>query len=358
MKIKSINLKNYKKFKEQKIDFIDKNGKIMDMVVIVGNNGNGKSSVLQTIASMLGTATQRLKSPAELDWEGFNYDLICKFKPKPAQIELEMEFSETEIEATQEYYKRCLELFPDSFKNTVLPSNDKNVKLKLLDYKEKRVGCASRSNYFQFRGYSYAKQLFDHSENQTALYDKVGNIFWYKEQRTSSSLMNMDNEIQHYDLDLLRQKLIDFEIFNQKAEKFNYQLREGQRNFYQELRKKYQLFFPDNDFIGLVPESEQNGLLTSKTWFYIEDNDQKLQYELSEMSAGERALFPLIWDFANWNINNSIILIDEAELHLHPPLQQTLMMTLPKLGKNNQFIITTHSNTITSCVTADQIKRL
>jgi predicted ATP-binding protein involved in virulence len=36
----------------------------------------------------------------------------------------------------------------------------------------------------------------------------------------------------------------------------------------------------------------------------------------------------------------SVILIDEIELHLHPPMQQTLLRALPKLGKNNQFIIT------------------
>ena len=35
-------------------------------------------------------------------------------------------------------------------------------------------------------------------------------------------------------------------------------------------------------------------------------------------------------DFANWNIHNSVILIDEIELHLHPPMQQALLRTLPK----------------------------
>jgi predicted ATP-dependent endonuclease of OLD family len=62
------------------------------------------------------------------------------------------------------------------------------------------------------------------------------------------------------------------------------------------------------------------------------------------MSAGERAIFPMIIDFANWKVNNSIILIDEIELHLHPPLQQALISALPKFGNNNQFIITTHSD--------------
>ena len=39
-------------------------------------------------------------------------------------------------------------------------------------------------------------------------------------------------------------------------------------------------------------------------------------------------------------------LIDEIELHLHPPMQQALLRALPKMGQNNQFIISTHSDYI------------
>jgi len=80
-------------------------------------------------------------------------------------------------------------------------------------------------------------------------------------------------------------------------------------------------------------------------------------YELGAMSAGERAIFPLLIDFANWRIDNSIVLIDESELHLHPPLQQALIRMLPKLGKNNQFIITTHSDDVAALFSKHQIKR-
>lgn len=356
MKLKKLTLKNYKKFKNKTIDFTDKKGKMMDFVVLVGNNSIGKSSVLQAIAAILGTATQRLKSPEELEWEGFNYDLICKFKPKPTEIDLEVAFSETEIKATQMYYQQLVEL--KKLENTLLPSENDNILLGLVDYKKRIVGCQTAANYFQFRGYHYAKQLFDYTEKPNTLYDKVGNIFWYSEQRTSWSVTSFENEVSRLDIENLRKKLISWEFFDQKMQKKGFQLREGQRNHYQDLSKIYHTFFPEHEFVGAVPESNQDNYLNISDWFYIENKEQGLQYELSEMSAGERALFPLIMDFANWNINNSIVLIDEAELHLHPPLQQTLIETLPKLGKNNQFIITTHSNFITSLVEPEQIIRL
>jgi predicted ATP-binding protein involved in virulence len=46
----------------------------------------------------------------------------------------------------------------------------------------------------------------------------------------------------------------------------------------------------------------------------------------------------------------------EIELHLHPPMQQALLRTLPKLGKNNQFIITTHSDYVAQLVPESSIR--
>ena len=88
--------------------------------------------------------------------------------------------------------------------------------------------------------------------------------------------------------------------------------------------------------------------ILSEPWFYLYDG--KNQYEISEISGGERAIFPMLMDFANWNIHNSVILIDEIELHLHPPMQQALLRALPYFGKDNQFIITTHSDYIEKIV--------
>jgi len=76
------------------------------------------------------------------------------------------------------------------------------------------------------------------------------------------------------------------------------------------------------------------------------------------MSGGERAIFPILLDFANWNIHNSVILIDELELHLHPPLQQGLLQALRALGENNQFIVTTHSNAVANVTPKDALYRL
>lgn len=133
------------------------------------------------------------------------------------------------------------------------------------------------------------------------------------------------------------------------------ELKTGEFDFYDKLHSLFKTVFPDRSFVGSAPNF--NALEKVKAPdFFLYDGHQ--QYEIAEMSAGERAIFPILMDFARWNINNSIIIIDEVELHLHPPLQQAFIRSLSKLGNNNQFILTTHSENVASLFTEEQIIRL
>ena len=60
MKIQSLHLKYFKKFRDQPLDFTDpETGLARDLIVLVGMNGAGKTSILQAIAASLGVATGR-----------------------------------------------------------------------------------------------------------------------------------------------------------------------------------------------------------------------------------------------------------------------------------------------------------
>jgi predicted ATP-binding protein involved in virulence len=76
------------------------------------------------------------------------------------------------------------------------------------------------------------------------------------------------------------------------------------------------------------------------------------------MSAGEQSVFPMLVEFVRMQIRNSIVLIDEVDLNLHPPLAQSLVSALPVLGNNCQFIMTTHSEAVSSIVSPEEIYRL
>lgn len=352
MKVQSVELKYFKKFRTPRpFDFTDKEtGLARDLIVLIGMNGSGKTSLLQAIAATLGEATGRLRtlSELELEWPGFNYELLGanwgKFDP---EVSLKVQFSQSELQAVREFNQKLQEMG----RNLTPPANKDIVTLK---WRDGRVQADTAAELFQFKGRQYAKQLL-RSEG-FKIFERVGTILWYTEQRTSTSLTteDPDNKIE-ITPDLLRDRLSKWQRFHQNSEDSKFKLRPGQKDLYHEIEKIYKTLFPERSFEGPVPRQGVDAIL-SEPWFYLYDG--RNQYEISEMSGGERATFPMVIDFASWNIHNSVILIDEIELHLHPPMQQALLRALPKLGKNNQFIITTHSDYIEQLVPEEYIIRL
>lgn len=54
MKIKSLRLHNFKRFvDEREFSFLDSQGYLNDMILVVGHNGSGKTSLLQSIAAVI-----------------------------------------------------------------------------------------------------------------------------------------------------------------------------------------------------------------------------------------------------------------------------------------------------------------
>ena len=77
MKIQSLELKYFKNFPHLRLDFTDsETGFARDLMVLIGMNGAGKTSLLQAIAATLGVATGRLQKLQDLDWSGFNPELL------------------------------------------------------------------------------------------------------------------------------------------------------------------------------------------------------------------------------------------------------------------------------------------
>jgi len=340
MKIKSLTLQNYKKFTSKKhISFCDSDGEVNDVTLILGNNGSGKSSILQAITLLLASVIREKFSPNTLDWSGFNYQYL-QTGTLPPTVEASIIFSEEELKATTQFatdlQSKGIKLDIPSCKSEV------NLTLDYEDVKVKAIEGAKAS--FQFSGHQYAKRLSQFTSNTASLFKNVGNIYWYNEQRNSYSLSNLlDSEVAQ--LDFIRSFLASTYSYHLAVTEKGREIRQGEFDFYEKLETLYKLIFPNRSFVGVAPNFNLFEEAKAPSFFL---SDGKNQYELSGMSAGERAIFPILMDFARWNINNSIIIIDEIELHLHPPLQQALIRTLPKLGKNNQFIITSHSNSVAS----------
>ncbi|WP_199248910.1 AAA family ATPase [[Phormidium] sp. ETS-05] len=351
MKIQSIQLKYFKRFRELNLDFTDyQTGLAKNLILLIGINGAGKTSILQAIAAALGRATGRLKSPADLTWPGFNYELLASSWGRfNSQVNLQLQFSTSELNNIAELHQKLTDMGHD------LPVAPGASHLVQLHWVGERVDADNAAELFQFKGRQYAKQLVRSEGFQ--VFERVGTVLWYTEQRTATSLTTEDPDKQlEITEDILRDRLFKWQHFHQDVATGKIkQLRPGQKDVYAEIERIYKQLFPRRSFEGSIPRENIDDIL-SEPWFYLYDGNK--QYEISEMSGGERAIFPMIVDFVNWNIHNSVILIDELELHLHPPMQQALLRVLPKLGKNNQFIITTHSDAVAALVPNAHIIRV
>ena len=74
------------------------------------------------------------------------------------------------------------------------------------------------------------------------------------------------------------------------------------------------------------------------------------QVTIDKLSDGEKQLYGRLIALMILEPRNSIILIDEPEIALHPAWQQHIMQLYSRIGNNNQFIVATHSPQIIASV--------
>ncbi|MGI2046115.1 AAA family ATPase [Shewanella oncorhynchi] len=106
----------------------------------------------------------------------------------------------------------------------------------------------------------------------------------------------------------------------------------------------------------------------TKIWIEYDNDGRDMKLEksgviisVSQLSQGEKSLLSLTGDLARRMIllnptrdnpfdGNGIVLIDEVDLHLHPSWQQQVVGKLLSTFKHVQFILTTHSPQVLSTV--------
>jgi hypothetical protein len=86
---------------------------------------------------------------------------------------------------------------------------------------------------------------------------------------------------------------------------------------------------------------------------YFKDDGRT--YPLHMAASGEQVMIEYLARLTYPSpMNHSIILIDEPEIHLHPGWVRQLYLALPKIGIDNQYIVTTHSTELYAAAARDQ----
>ena len=360
MKIASISLVNFKRFANLHIEI--RNSLVTDVAdqfLFLGDNGTGKTTVLQAVALCLSLASWRTRSVTDFDWLGWVPGRYERWG-RPI-VELEVHFSEDEIEATIEAAHRWFRSHKGQGQGRefIEPGRSKVVHLTLDGeyYSADRSQGGQSPGIYQFRGRWYAAQLLDTDPGARDLFERLPGVFWFDQLRnlatppapSGENAENSGRVSYQVGVGRLRQHLNRWQL--NRLTKVP-----ARHDFLQELENSYKRVFPGRSF-GMPEPMYRHGVPSPEDYFFIL-NDGNRSYDIEEMSAGEQSVFPILYEFVRQQIRNSVVLIDEIDLNLHPPLAQALLSALPALGPGCQFLLTTHSEAISGVVSPYQIHRL
>ena len=354
MKLKNVAIKNFKGVECVDFSMETASHSPRQLTALLGDNGSGKTSVLQAIALTLSLATRRTRDLASFNWHGFLPERVSSLGP--TFVELDIAFEPEEVALTSELFEVWQDSLPSERRQQmriVPPSQYPEVQLR---FEQGRVTSTQGFEAVnQFLGRYYIKALKDIRPEFRHRFASIGDIFWFDQHRNlgysideSSSGDVPKNEGWQAGVEQLREYLIGWWGHHTTPE------RRG-KDYIEPLERLLRKVFPGTRFIGIMPRGDMPS--KANDFYFLIDHDNRV-YDLAEMSSGEQAVFPLVYEFVRLDIQRSIVLIDELELHLHPPEQQRLLAALPSIGTDCQFLITTHSEFLSSVIPNEQEIRL
>ena len=396
MKIKQLKLQNYGRFEDLTIDFAPTEKSGSSVTVIVGNNGAGKSQILQALVISLSWFVALLKSDS---YKGFDVpEQSIKNNQNNVLLKTTVDFNNFDIPNPSGINKTpwvvaktregrindsdngiyLMELRRVAYKYREALTNDDNLSLPLV------VFYAVERAVLQHVKADVLSHGYDQMEGYSNTLDSNGIDFseflsWFRNAEDIENELNKSvyvkydlmSELEDKSKQLEKQtiklkKIIDFEPDSEKKAKLYAHLINNINKsislidiYQKEIDETINIH---NESITLVaireaierftdfknPRIRRQGIPT----MIVEKDGEEL--DINQLSQGEKSLLALVGDIArrltilNPSLDNplegeGVVMIDEVDLHLHPKWQHDLIDKLVRTFPNVQFILTTHS---------------
>jgi len=336
VKIKNINIDNIGRFSNLNIDFSKDDGGIHNHIILIGNNGSGKTSILESIALALswfvsrvktdkgsGTQINELKIKNDANSGSIKIDVIDRDSEFSWMISKSKKGKKNMHPSNFEGLNRLVDIYRTDY------TENNDISFPILTYYDANRGVLdiplrirTKHSFDQLNGY-------DNSLKGSVDYRTFFEWFREKEDIENEEKVSLFNSV-------VSNSEFDSEFFN----KLN-NLGDKQLNA---VRQALSIFLPEF----------QNFRVERKPRIHLAVDKNGERLNLEQLSQGEKLTMAMVGDIArrlvimNPYINNpllgkGIIIIDEAELHMHPKWQRSLVERLNNTFPNCQFIYTTHS---------------
>ncbi len=353
--IKEITIKNYKCFHDESISFNIPDGKKegSGLNILIGENGNGKTSILEAINYL---TLSSYASENKLKINDF-YDVKenIKVTANTTDFKCKMSFP----------YQGYFECNGISFS---AKSRQQKSRGKLLSspFQISNLVDTKTSNYFKTEGEDSGKEIpaLNKILSNAKIDNDELNIFYFDKNRTRQiTTGNYKTTFEKICEDLNWKFINNINEENQKViienicgDYFNLVVDLAQKGTGEKLGGELKDFFELEDYKNLKIELLELLHPFSNSFFALRNENELKQINVRELGSGIEIILTLLLlkSIAGESKGSIIYLIDEPELHLHPKAQEKLIQLLFKESKNLQVVISTHSPYIfKSCLIPD-----
>ena len=295
MKIKNLHIKEYNGLENLDINF-ELKGKVLDLIVLAGINGSGKTRVLESV----------------LD---FFYKIEMFYK---SQNKIELFYEEIENESIKTAGN--IDVFYNELKNGA-------------------KGAFLSPKYLEIKKIlkKFPKIIYVPTEINFQKVQKAQTNF-----KKEYSFINIVDSYEIKDIP----SYIATRISKVANEEENLTMGQVRKKVFAEINGIFEILELDVKLSEISKDENSMPIFT--------DSSGK-KFGINELSSGEKQLFLRTLAIKMLEPENSIIMIDEPELSLHPKWQQKIVDVYRKIGRNNQIILATHSPHILGSVEKENI---
>lgn len=352
MNLKQVNIENYRCFKSYEVKFAE------ETTVIIGKNGTGKTSLINSIKASLSFIFSKYKIQNEkVELLGNTPDLhLVNLSKTDALFDNENRLYKYPISI------QCIASDNGTKMEWAIVKNTANGKLLDTKYREAFLSFTEKYNQDLKNSplplFAYFSDSYPHKKINIGSYAKsvlkngsISRAFAYYQWDAEANCAEIwqNRYISQYS------KINDFK--NSESETIN---ERKEINFIDDRVKLFTAIL-DPKFMYINQELSVSKItlerpLKEASSISIKLNfDDKREILFEHLPQGYNRLISIVFEIAyrSYILNGDkepegIVLIDEIELHLHPSLQQEVIQRFRKTFPNIQFIVSTHSPLVVS----------
>ena len=317
MKIKNLHIKEYNGLENLDINF-ESEGKVLDLIVLAGINGSGKTRVLESIR--------------------YWFEM---FRSKAVNVELFYEENEREVLESLMNSEGLTEVEKEAQKDIEFTDCLRNIKFYNYDY---------RHNKTENRNYN--SKIISRSFEKLKIFPKIIYVpteINFEEIKKAQTNLKKEysfiNIVDSYEIKDIP-SYIATRISKVANEEEDLTMGQVRKKVFEEINGIFEILELDVKLSEISKDENSMPIFT--------DSSGK-KFGINELSSGEKQLFLRTLAIKMLEPENSIIMIDEPELSLHPKWQQKIVDVYRKIGRNNQIILATHSLHILGSVEKENI---